>query len=170
MLLMKLLKKLIAVLHSEIAPGQIAGGVALGAMIGLLPFFSLLSVVLFLLLLIINVNLGAAFLAMAVFGLLGFLIDPLANQVGYALLVKIKALAPLWTSLYNMPVVPFTRFNNTVVLGNLIAGIVLFIPIFVLSKRFIVHYRTNYRATVENWKVVKLLKLTSLFNIIDRYR
>lgn len=170
MLLMKMLKKILDILHSEISPGEIAGGFALGAIIGLLPFFSLMSVILFLVLLIINVNIGAAFLAMAAFGILGFLIDPLANQLGYAFLVKIKVLTPMWTALYNTPLLPFTRFYNTVVLGNLLIGIILFIPVFMLIKRFVVHYRTNYRTVVENWKIVKLMKLTSIFNIIDRYR
>src|SRR5690349_19276278 len=122
LLIVKFLAKIFSLLNSEISPRQIAAGFAYGALIGLLPASGLLPYVLLLVAFIINFNLAALFLAAAIFKILSFLLDPIANQLGFFALTKIKALVPFWTSLYNMPLVPYTRFNNTIVMGSLIAG------------------------------------------------
>jgi len=170
MLWTKTLKTAVQLLHSDISPNQIAGGAALGSIIGLSPHFSLQNLVIFFIILVLNVNIGAAFLAIGLFGLVGFLLDPVAHKVGYLLLVKADALTPLWTYLYNLPIVPFTRFYNTVVLGSLVIAVILFIPVFLLAKKLIVLYRTHWRSHVEQWKIMKLFKLTSIYNIYDKYK
>lgn|SRR3989339_284147 len=170
MLWIKFVKSLIKLLHSEISPGEIAGGVALGAMIGLTPVFTIQKIVLFLLVLILKVNIGAALFSVAIFALAGLLLDPLAHQLGYLLLVKFQPLTSAWTAMYNMPIVPFTRFYNTVVLGNFVLSLILLVPVFLLSKKLIIKYRQDYRQHVEKWKVVKLLKLTSIYSIYDKYK
>ncbi len=166
----KLIKSIVTMLHSEISPKQIAGGFALGALIGLLPLLSLTNFLLVLLILLIQVNIGAAFLGAAVFGLFGFLLDPLSNQIGYLLLVNLRSLTPFWTWLYNLPLLPFTRFNNTLVMGSLAIGILIFIPLFIAAARFIVYYRANMKQKVEAMHFMKALKLTSIFQWYDRYK
>jgi uncharacterized protein (TIGR03546 family) len=166
---LKIFKSLVKVLHSEISPNQIAGGVALGSIIGLTPFNALHNIVILILIFILKVNIGAAFLSIALFGLVGLFTDPLAHQIGYFLLVKTTSLTSFWTHLYNMPIVPFTRFNNTVVLGSLVISIIFLIPVFLLSKKGIVAYRTHLRAKVENFKIVKLIKLSSFYSIYDKF-
>lgn len=166
----KILKSLIKTLHSDVSPNQVAGGIALGSIIGLTPFNALHNYLVFFLILILQVNIGAAFLAIALFGLAGLALDPVADRIGYLLLVKADGLTGLWTYLYNLPLVPFTRFNNTVVLGSLVLSLVLLVPVYFLSKRMIVYYREHWRSTVEQWKIVKLFKLTSIYGIYDKYR
>ncbi|MHB9154816.1 MAG: TIGR03546 family protein [Endomicrobiales bacterium] len=167
---LKIFKGLIKVLHSEISPNEIAGGVSLGAIIGLTPFNTLHNYFIFLLILVLKVNIGAAMLSMALFGLAGYFLDPLAQQTGYFLLVKSGALTGVWTTLYNLPIVPFTRFNNTVVLGSLVISLVLFVPVFILTVRLIVLYRARWRAKVEKWGIVKWLKLSPFYNLYDKYK
>ncbi|MBN1824133.1 MAG: TIGR03546 family protein [Endomicrobiales bacterium] len=164
----KIVKKIIMILQSEISPSQIAAGAAFGALIGLAPAGSLHSVLLIILVFMLNVNIASAFVFTGIFALLGLLTDPFADKVGYFLLVDIKALVPVWANLYNMPLVPFTRFYNTVVMGNLVFGIVLFAPVFMLVKRFIVFYRANLRDKVAQWKIMKFFKIGSAFNVYDR--
>jgi uncharacterized protein (TIGR03546 family) len=67
-----------------------------------------------------------------------------------------------------MPVIPFTKFYNTVVLGSLVISIILFIPCYIFSKKFIVFYRANYKDKVAKWKIMKLFKLTSVANMADK--
>lgn len=170
MLWLKMLKSLIKVLHSDVSPAQVSAGVAMGAIIGLTPINALHNYLIFFLILILKVNIGAALLSIGVFKLVAFIIDPAADALGYVLLVKIKALVPMWTSLYNMPIMPFTHFYNTVVLGSLVIALILFVPIYVGTGKLITYYRTNWRGKVENLKIVKLIKLTSIFNIYDRLK
>jgi hypothetical protein len=51
---------------------------------------------------------------------LGFLLDPLFDWFGASLLAG--SLRHSGPPLYNTPLVPYTNFNNTVVLGSLRAG------------------------------------------------
>lgn len=165
--------KLIRILNDKASPSQIAGAAALGAIAGLLPGFGLLSLFVFCVIFLVNVNLSAAFFAAAVFKAVAYVIDPLAHQIGLALLVKVPALKPLWTSLYNIPFVPFTRFNNTVMLGSLVLGMLLFLPLFVGTKRFVIIYRERWRAKVDQWKIVQIFKASkiySLYQTINNFR
>jgi uncharacterized protein (TIGR03546 family) len=164
-----LVKSIVSILQSEISPTQVAWGFALGSLMGFIPFSALHSYLVFVLILMLNVNIGAATLATLLFSFLSMFTDPLADKIGYLLLVKVSALTPLWTKLYNMPIVPFTKFNNTVVLGSFVISLILFIPCLIFSKRFIVFYRANYKDKVAQWKIMKLFKFTSVAKVYDKF-
>jgi uncharacterized protein (TIGR03546 family) len=170
LLIVKFLAKIFTILNSEISPKQIAAGFAYGVIIGLVPVSGLMPVLLLLVGLIINFNLAALFLAAAVFKLLSFAIDPVANQVGFYALTKVPALVPFWTKLYNMPIIPYTKYNNTIVMGSLIVGILLFIPMYLLAKSFVVNYRQNYRQRVEKWKIVQVVKASTFYKYYLSYK
>ncbi|MBN1596194.1 TIGR03546 family protein [candidate division FCPU426 bacterium] len=159
---LKAVRSLLAVLQSEDSPWQVAGGVALGMVMGFSPLSGIQNVVLFLLIMFLNVNVGGALLSAALFALLAALLDPLSHHLGYALLVQTDGLTPLWTSWYNAPIVPFTRFNNTVVMGSFILALLLFVPVMVGTRMFVVYYRRHWQDRVAKWKLVKWLKLTNI--------
>lgn len=165
----KILKSIMTTLHSNISPNQIAGGCVLGMILGLIPAKSLLTAVIVLMILLFNVNIGSALLMAAFFAFLGLFTDPLADRVGHLLLVSANGLTPLWTYLYNLPLVPFTRFNNTVVLGSFTLALVLTVPVFLFMRWFILYYRKNLVEKVEKWKIMKVFKLASPLKIIDKY-
>jgi uncharacterized protein (TIGR03546 family) len=167
--LIKFIAKIFAALNGEISPRQLAAGFALGAWIGLIPF-GLLPTILLLLAFLINVNLTMVFLAAAVFKLIGFAFDPVANQLGFALLVKAAALKPFWTQLYNTPVVPYTRFNNTIVLGSFVAGLVLLIPIYLLARLGVERYRTRYREKFRDSKLMKAITASTFYKYYVTFR
>lgn len=169
MIWLKLIRKFIKVLNSNASPTQIAMGIAFGSLIGFLPFFSLLSLCVFFLILMLNVNISAAFLSIALFSIVSFPLDPIAHKIGYQLLAKTDALIPLWTSLYNMPLVPFTRFNNSIVLGSLVIGIVLFIPVFIIFKRFVIKYRTSWQGRLDKIKIFKMLGISKLYSWYQKF-
>jgi uncharacterized protein (TIGR03546 family) len=170
MLPTKILKSVVQFLHSNISPKEIAFGFALGAIIGLIPYFTLISFFVFFLIIILNVNFSAAMFSLALFKIIGFITDPIAHKIGYFLLVKVKFLENFWTTLYNMPIVPFTRFYNTVVLGSFIISIILFLPIVIFVEKFIIFYRKNLAQKVERLKIIKLLKLTSLYEWYNKLK
>src|SRR5688572_3196362 len=98
LLLAKYLGKILATLNSEVSPAQIAAGFAYGALLGLIPATGLLPIVLLFLAFVVNINLTIMFLAAAIFKILAFALDPVANLLGFTVLVKITALKGLWTT------------------------------------------------------------------------
>jgi uncharacterized protein (TIGR03546 family) len=96
-----------------------------------------------------------------VYEILSFALDPLFDSLGYYIL-NINSLNGFYTYLYNLPVVPFTKFNNTVVMGSLVTGIILIIPNMIIAKKLLVYYRTHLREKVSKWKIVKILSAAIL--------
>ncbi|MDC7221769.1 MAG: TIGR03546 family protein [Spirochaetales bacterium] len=163
--------KLILILNSNQKPWQIAGAAAMGFLLALVPAGNLLWVFLFLLFLLMRVNRAIGLLFLLIFRLFANLYDPLLDRIGYTLLTM-TPLEPFWTSLYNIPVVPFTKFNDSLVLGGLIGGLVLFIPVMLLFRILVNLYRNKL---VPKWcesKIYKKLqtlpwfkKLTGAFSV-----
>lgn len=142
MLFLKLIQQLVKALNSDGTPGQVAAGIALGAVFGLTPLMNLHNLVLFGCALIFNVSMPGVFLGWALCVPVGFALDPLFDAVGSRLLLA-PGLQGLWTALYNAPVVPFTNFNNTVVLGSFVVWLALFLPIFFLARWGVERYRAT---------------------------
>ena len=63
----------------------------------------------------------------------GVLLDPLSHRIGLGLL-HLTWLRPVWTWLYNLPLAPWTSFNNTVVLGSLVLGLALLYPLYRVAE------------------------------------
>ena len=160
MFLLKMLKQVIVIFQTDISPNQVAWGFALGAILGLVPNM-FMKLVLFIIIMMFRVNVSAAFIAWAIYEILSFALDPLFDIIGYQIL-NISFLNAFYTWLYNLPVIPFTKFNNTVVMGSLIAGIILIIPNMIIAKKLLVYYRTHLRDKVSKWKIVKILTATIL--------
>lgn len=162
MLWLQIIKGFIQVLRSGQTPRQVAGGFALGAIVGLMPFFTLQGLFLWLIIFALDVNLSAAFLAVALFSLFAYILDPLFHALGYFLLSDSAALHSFWTSLYNAPIAPLTRFNNTVVLGSLVAGLLLFLPVYFGMRRFVLAYRSHLHTKVERLKIYQVISKSTL--------
>lgn len=167
---LQIIKGFIQVLRSGQTPRQIAAGFALGAIAGLMPFFSLQGLFLWLVILVFDVNLSATLLAVTLFALLAYVVDPLLHAMGYFLLVDFSSLHGLWTSLYNAPIAPLTRFNNTVVLGSLVVGVLLFLPVYVGMHRFVLAYRTHLHTKVERLKLYQIISKSTLVKWYNRVK
>ncbi len=155
-------------LHSETGNNQLAWGVALGFVLGMTPALSLQSLLVFLCLFFFRIQIGAAFVAAFFFKFIAFLLDPAFDRVGQWAL-ELPALQGTYTQLYNMPIVPFTRFNNSVVMGSGILALLLLPVVLVLAKYLIIKYRV---AVVERFRDTKLFKLwtkTALYQWYYKY-
>lgn len=147
-LIIKWIKRIYSIVSNyNVSPGQIGAGVAMGIVLGITPFNWLVTGVLLGLVMIININPASAFLVMGVIKPISALIDPLAEWIGWQLLVNTSVLKPLFTILYNMPIVPFTRFNNTIMLGSFVIGIVVFLPVKIAIQSLVRFYRRNANAS-----------------------
>ncbi len=158
----KLLTNFIKILREGQTPNQVAGGFALGMIVGISPSITAQGLLIWLIILVLDVNLSAALLAFTVFALIAFLADPLFHALGYFLLVDVDALRGLWTWMYNVPIAPLTRFYNTVVMGSFVSGLILFFPVFYGMKRFVVAYRATVGAKIERTRIYQVLKKNAL--------
>ena len=168
--LLKLLQSLVKTLHSEGTPTQIALGVALGAALGLTQIVNVHNLVVLLLLAVLNVSFGAGMLAWMLFVPVGFLLDPVFDRLGHWLLVDADALRPLWTTWDNVPGVALTNFNNTVVLGSVVAWVALFLPIYLASRFAIVGYRRTLGARVRESRFYRAVSASRLYNVYRWFR
>ena len=168
MIFLKLIGKFVKVLRSAATPSQIAWGFALGAVLGLTPFVSLHNFVIIFLIIILNVNIASATLSLAVYSLVAWLCDPLFHTLGRVMLTA-PFLNSTWTSLYNVPVAPLTRFNNTVLMGSLIVSILLIVPNFFFFKWFVFKYRDSWNAKIEKWKITQILKGSNFVQLILKF-
>jgi len=108
---------------------QLALGVALGMVLGLLPKQNLSAVILATLIIALPVNLGAAFASTGLFSLLAMLVHPTAHRVGRAVL-NLDSVQLALNGFRNTPVLPWTSLSDSEVLGSLLIGIVLAYPVY----------------------------------------
>ena len=139
-ILIRFLRNIVSVFTAAGSPRQIAFGVALGAMIGLVPKGNLTAALLAILLLTLRVNLTAGTAAALLFSWVGAWTDPLAHRIGSTILTH-PAVQPIGAYLFDLPVVPWTALSNTVVLGSLVLGLVLFYPVYWLSYAVLAKHR-----------------------------
>ncbi len=162
MLWLKILKDFIAILREGQTPRQVAAGFALGSMVGISPVTTLQGLLIWLVILLFDVNLGAAVLAFTLCSLGAYLLDPAFHWLGYQILTGTDGLRPLWMALYNAPVAPLTRFNNTVVMGSFVCALLLTLPIYFAFKRLVIVYRKTLGARLEKTKVYQVIRHSSL--------
>jgi uncharacterized protein (TIGR03546 family) len=168
--LLKLIQSLVKTLHSEGTPGQIALGFALGAALGLTPLINLHNLVVLVLLALLNVSFAAGLLGWAVFVPIGFLLDPLFDWIGRALLVDTPALRPLFTTLDNTPLLALANLNNTVVLGSVVAWLLLIVPVYLLARRGVVQYRSTLGERVRRTKAYNAIRASRVYNVYRWFR
>ena len=167
--LLKLIQSIIKTLHSDGTPGQVAVGIALGSALGLTPLINVHNLIVFSLIVLLNVSFGGGMLGWALFVPFGFLLDPVFDRIGASLLGA-PSLRPLWTSWYNTPLVPYTNFNNTVVLGSVVAWLVLAVPIFFAARYGVARYRATIGERVRRSKLYQAVTASQAYNWYRLFR
>ena len=157
-----LLRYFLKGLFKENNPKQIALAISLGMFIGLIPKDNILVHILFISFMCIRINIPFFILSIIFFSYISFLTDPVADKIGYFILTH-ELLHDFFIKLYNMPIVPWTDFNNTVVIGGIVVALILYMPIYFLSLKLISYYNVNFKEKILNSKIVKALKMSFLF-------
>ena len=120
-------KQLMAVLSQHRKPSQIASGVSVGIMLGLIPKDNLVAVLLILVLACLRVNQLVACVTGLSLSLLGAWIAPFTALVGTSLLEQ-SLFANGIATLYRFPVVPWTCLDNALVVGGIGVGTATLVP------------------------------------------
>ncbi|MBK23189.1 MAG: TIGR03546 family protein [Halobacteriovorax sp.] len=167
-LLLKQIFGFLKLLNSDTGTNQLAAGVAAGFVLGMTPAFSLQTITIILLILFFRIQVGAALLGAFFFAFPAYLLDPVFNSVGSSLLES-EGLKSLWTSLYNMPIIPYTRFYNSLVMGSGVVAFALSPFVFIGSKILIQKYRVVVVERFKETKFWKAVKATALFKWYAKY-
>jgi uncharacterized protein (TIGR03546 family) len=127
---------------------------ALGFWMALQPGFTFFRILLLAVTFLLKVHFPSALLALFLGSFVSPLFDPLLDLVGGWVLTA-PFLRSLWSSLYAIPLMPWTRFNNTVVMGGLLLGILLAVPVYLGVRVAIQKYREKWRDRIAELPPVK---------------
>ena len=141
------LRNLIRIFSKDRTPRQLALGIALGMMVGLVPKGNLIAVVLATLLFGLKINLGLGLTTAFFITLIG----PAADRVSHGLGAFALKTPWVYQSLeqgFQLPVVPWTSLNNTIVLGSTMLALLLFYPTYHVCERT----ATALQPVVRRWR------------------
>ena len=161
------LAKLLKVLNSETDPAQIGLAFSFALLSGFLPFFSPVNLIVLLLVLLLRVNLSAYLLGWGFFAGTAYLLDPLFNWIGLALLTA-APLEGLWTVMYNSTTWRIQKFNNTVVMGGFAFAILFFVPLFLLCNALIRQYREHVLSWVRRTRLMQIFMASKFYGIYEK--
>ncbi len=160
--------KIIKVFKDGATPGQIAWGLTLGTMMGLMPGWPLQVIILLIISLILNVNLTMVGLGAVVSSLISWALDPLLNSLGSYVLTDIPQLTGLFTIMFNSTFWMLTRFNNTVVMGGFVLGVFSAVPLYFIFKQMVVLIRKNIVTKLADSKLAKVIKRSWIYGIYSK--
>jgi len=155
---------LLKVLNSETEPGQISLALCLSMIAGLTPALSPHNLAVLLLVLLLRVNLSAFGLGWAFFSAAAYLLDPLFDRIGLAILTA-PALNGLWTGLYNTAWFRLDRLNNTIVMGSLVFALAAFVPALILFNLLIRRYRDHLLAWVRKTRLMQVFQASRFYGV-----
>jgi len=113
-------------------PHQLAWGLALGLLLGIVPYGNLLAVAILLFIMSVGVNHGMVAVTAVITTFLASRFDSQTHAVGNYLLTH-PDFSPIFASAWQLPVVPWTDINNTVVTGSLVVGLAIVVPAYLFS-------------------------------------
>lgn len=138
------------------SPHELALGVAFGVVIGLVPKDSAFPWLIGLFLLLSRGNLLCGIFAAVAASAISPAIDGISDRMGMSLL-SIEFMQEHFASWMQMPWVPWTRFNNTVVAGSLALGLIACLPVYLLSQVFFRLWGIAFVERIMNTRLMRLL-------------
>ncbi len=113
-------------------PHQLAGAVAIGALLGIIPHGNVLALLVLIVLLSLKINHSMAALTTIGTTFAATKLDPYSHDVGSYILTH-PTLGPKMASFWKLPLAPWTDLNNTVVMGSFVIGVAALLPIFLIT-------------------------------------
>ncbi len=169
MLLLKFLQSLIKALNSDGTPGQVAAGMALGLAFGLTPLMSLHNLVVLAVAMLTTVSFPGTMLGWGIAVPLGFMLDPLFDRIGLALLTN-DALAPLFVWIVNTPVISLSRLNNSITLGSLVFWLLALVPCYFAFRALVKRYREKVFDRLAQMRVFQVIKASKVWGFYETFR
>lgn len=161
--------KLFRSLNDNSHPGEIAHAVSCGLMLGFLPKDNMMWYIIGLFFIFLRMNKGALLIFTLIGSLTTYFLDPLFHNIGFFILTS-EEIVPYMTNFLNFPTMAYTKINNTIVMGSSIFSILIYIPMYVLSRFLITLWRTHVSSFFHNNRFVQsFLKLPVIDKIYAAY-
>ncbi len=140
MTLKRLTFRLLSVVEKEVTPRDWALGLAFGTWLGWQFGLNLQTVAGFLVIALVRGNLiGIAVSFIVAFVARDFTTE-WANQIGYWILTHGASYRRLWAGLYHAPLIPFTFFYESNMMGRLLLGLISAVVAFFAAKTLVPKY------------------------------
>lgn len=152
-------------LNADVRPWQIALGITLGALAGLLPL-GLGTLCVFIALLLINVHFGSATFSFALFRIIGWALQgPVIRPIGWQAF-DYAPQAPL-IQLAQTPVLTWLQLDGEDVMGALVLWMIIAIPLFLAMTFLWSKYQDKLK---QRWSESRLLKWLSKLWLVKTIR
>jgi len=161
-------KKILAILKSELSPNQIAFAFALGSFAGLPPLGIHLFIP-FTLALLVRCSFRSFLISMGLFKLLSLALAPVSYQIGRWLLDTSRGLDSFWRWLTHLPVLAPMGYERYLLLGSLVLAWSLFVPLFLLIRLLVLRYRESFAQWVSSWGISKRLREKGWVRVVRRF-
>lgn len=162
--MLKSILKMLSALNSNNNPGEIAHAMCCGFLLGLMPKNNLLWYLVFVFILFLRINKAFYLLLLLAGTALAPVLDVFSDKIGYAALT-FQPLSGFYGTLLDIPFVAFTKFNNTVVMGSFLAGLIAYVPLYVLSRVLISLWR---KYIAPKWVKSKFAKAVGKINVLSK--
>ncbi|MBQ0163078.1 MAG: TIGR03546 family protein [Treponema sp.] len=165
--MLKAFVKFLQALNSNRNPSEVANALCMGILLGFMPKTNALWFVIFIFFFFVRINKPAYLIMIALMSQLTWLLDPLFDDIGYKILT-IPGLANFFGNLLEVPFVGLTKFNNSIVMGSLVCGLALYIPLFICFRYLVLLWRKKVTPKLGDSAVMKVMqKLPLIGKIID---
>ncbi len=146
--------KVFVAINSNKKTSQVALAISFAFLLALVPKTNLFWISLFTLTFFLKLNQAVEMVFLAVFSLFLDFLDAFLDKIGFAILT-VSSLGDFFTKLFNSPFFYMTKYYNSIVMGGLVVGLVMFLPIYFVSKYLVDVYRDRVREKIANNKFVK---------------
>ena len=155
-LILRPLRLLFKALVIESTPTQMSYGLALGMLMGIVPKGNLLAIVIGFCVAATRVNLAVAACAAVTLTLMSAWFDSTFDQVGVFVLSQ-PGLRGFWEAVYDTPLMPWTDFNNSIVMGSFVCGLIMLWPVHRISRPVFQKYSEKLARHIRHWWITKVL-------------
>ena len=167
-LIIKNILNIIKILTDNTRPKQITWSLLLGLGLGLSPLLSLQFFLFLIILLIFNVQFSLAFSSSFFFRLLFIPLSPLFHLLGEKVLT-LPSQEETFTTLINTPLIPFTNFNNTIVMGSFIFWLVTLPFCYFIFLKLVEKYQEKVVSRIKKSKLYLFLKASFFVKWYEKY-
>lgn len=158
-----ILSKLIKAINSNNRNGEVAAAISMGFLLAFVPSDNIIWFLLFFIVLMLKIHIPTMLIFLGLFKLLTPFYDKYIDLLGIKI-ISIDFIQAKLIEFYNLPYMFFTNVNSALVVGGLVAGIVLWVPIWFLSVFIIKFYRLKILPMILKSKFYRFYKKLPLIS------
>lgn len=163
--MLKAIIKFLKAINKNSHPGEIAHAICCGMLLGFMPKNNALWYILFIAFLFMRIQKSAFVIFTFLFSLAAPYLDSAFDLIGYTVL-KMDFLQPVFVFLIKIPLVGYTKFYNSIVMGSLLSGLVLYIPVYFIARLLVQLWRSKLVPLMRKTRFVKIASKLSLVSKI----